>query len=159
QPCAVPTDRSPRSHLVFPAGGFPVAQACPDRAAPTGSRWSALPEERPGPGRRGLMASGASPASRQQGFPEGRGPGRVALAAGGRNRVLGPETLAAGGTHEPSRTAAGDSTTYSDRVDASRRRERGRRQVSLSGRTCPDCGRVVHDEFQKTITGRGVCPD
>jgi predicted kinase len=31
-------------------------------------------------------------------FPEGRGPGRVALAAGGRLRVVGPEALPAGGT-------------------------------------------------------------
>jgi RimJ/RimL family protein N-acetyltransferase len=84
--------------LVSPAGGFPVAQACPDRAAPTGSRWSALPDERPGPGRRGLMASGASPAARRPGFPERRGPGRAALAAGGQLRVLGPEALAAGGS-------------------------------------------------------------
>jgi hypothetical protein len=40
--------------------------------------------ERPAPGRRGLMASGASPAGRRQDFPERRGPGRVALAAGGQ---------------------------------------------------------------------------
>lgn len=31
--------------------------------------------------------------------------------------------------------------------------------MSLSGRTCPDCGRVVHEEFQKTVTDREVCPD
>jgi hypothetical protein len=68
--------------------GFPVAQACPDRAAPPGSRWSATPAERPGPGRRGLVASGAPSASRQ-GSPERRGPGQVALAAGGEIRVVG----------------------------------------------------------------------
>src|SRR5262249_12464692 len=37
-------------------------------------------------------------ASRRQGFPECRGPGRVALAAGGRFRVVGAEPLPAGGT-------------------------------------------------------------
>jgi hypothetical protein len=70
--------------------GFPVAQACPDWAAPTGSRWSATLAERPGPGRRGLVAFGASPAGRRPGFPQRRGPGRVALAAGGQFRVVGP---------------------------------------------------------------------
>jgi len=51
--------------------GFPVAQACPDRAAPAWSRWSAPPDERPGPGRRGLVASGARRvASGGRGIPE-----------------------------------------------------------------------------------------
>jgi hypothetical protein len=81
--------------------GFPVAQACPDRATPIGSRWSATLAERPGPGRRGLLASGASPASRRHGFPARRGPGRAALAAGGRIRIVGPEALPAGGIANP----------------------------------------------------------
>jgi len=52
--------------------GYPVAQACPGRAAPTGSRWSAPLDDRPGPGWRGLMASGASPVSERRpvGYPE-----------------------------------------------------------------------------------------
>lgn len=31
--------------------------------------------------------------------------------------------------------------------------------MGLSGRTCPDCGRRVSKPFEKTITGREVCPD
>src|SRR6266498_5619806 len=37
----------------------PVAQVSPDRAALAWSRWSAPPDVRPGPGERGLVASGA----------------------------------------------------------------------------------------------------
>jgi hypothetical protein len=61
---------------------YPVAQACPDRAAPTGSRWSAPLADRPGPGRRGLMASGASPVSERRpvGYPER--PARLEVAKG-----------------------------------------------------------------------------
>jgi hypothetical protein len=39
-------------------------------------------------------------------FPERRGPGRVAPAAGGRIRVLGPQALAAGGIAVPGAAAA-----------------------------------------------------
>ncbi|GIH19673.1 hypothetical protein Raf01_78450 [Rugosimonospora africana] len=31
--------------------------------------------------------------------------------------------------------------------------------MALSGRRCPDCGRVVRAEFESTVTGRKVCPD
>ncbi|GAB7044465.1 MULTISPECIES: hypothetical protein [Catenuloplanes] len=31
--------------------------------------------------------------------------------------------------------------------------------MGLSGRDCPDCGRRVREPFEKTITGREVCPD
>jgi hypothetical protein len=31
--------------------------------------------------------------------------------------------------------------------------------MGLSARECPDCHRSVRDPFQKTITGREVCPD
>ena len=31
--------------------------------------------------------------------------------------------------------------------------------MGLSGRDCPDCGRRVGEPFEKTITGREVCPD
>lgn len=31
--------------------------------------------------------------------------------------------------------------------------------MGLSGRNCPDCGRRVSEPFEKTITGREVCPD
>ena len=31
--------------------------------------------------------------------------------------------------------------------------------MGLSGRKCPDCGRSVREPFEKTITGREVCPD
>jgi ribosomal protein S27AE len=31
--------------------------------------------------------------------------------------------------------------------------------MGLSGRNCPDCGRRVRKPFEKTITGREVCPD
>jgi len=31
--------------------------------------------------------------------------------------------------------------------------------MGLSGRDCADCGRRVREPFQKTITGREVCPD
>jgi len=82
--------------LLLLVAGFPVAQVSPGRAASAGSEWSTS-LERPGPGRRGLVASGAPSASRPRAFPERRGPGRVALAAGGRIRVAGPEALPAGG--------------------------------------------------------------
>jgi hypothetical protein len=98
--------------------GFPVAQACPDRAAPAGSSWSATPAERPGPGRRGLVASGAPSARQRRGFPERRGPGRVALAAGGRFRVVGPEALPAGGTVLAGRR--GTRSSYRSRFRADR---------------------------------------
>ena len=78
--------------LLLLVAGFPVAQVSPGRAASAGSEWSTS-LERPGPGRRGLVASGAPSASRPRAFPERRGPGRVALAAGGRIRVVGPEAL------------------------------------------------------------------
>ncbi|GGN49528.1 ribosomal protein S27AE [Actinoplanes campanulatus] len=31
--------------------------------------------------------------------------------------------------------------------------------MGLSGRDCPDCGRSVREPFEKTVTGREVCPD
>ena len=31
--------------------------------------------------------------------------------------------------------------------------------MGLSARECPDCHRNVRDPFEKTITGRNVCPD
>jgi hypothetical protein len=31
--------------------------------------------------------------------------------------------------------------------------------MGLSARECPDCRRRVTDPFEKTITGREVCPD
>jgi hypothetical protein len=31
--------------------------------------------------------------------------------------------------------------------------------MGLSGRDCPDCGRRVKEPFEKTVTGRRVCPD
>jgi ribosomal protein S27AE len=31
--------------------------------------------------------------------------------------------------------------------------------MGLSGRDCPDCGRRVRKPFEKTVTGRAVCPD
>jgi hypothetical protein len=31
--------------------------------------------------------------------------------------------------------------------------------MGLSARECPDCHRKVRDSFQKTTTGREVCPD
>jgi hypothetical protein len=31
--------------------------------------------------------------------------------------------------------------------------------MALSGRRCPDCGQRVTRPFEKTITGREVCPD
>jgi len=31
--------------------------------------------------------------------------------------------------------------------------------MGLSARECPDCRRRVRDPFEKTITGREVCPD
>ncbi|WP_027344299.1 hypothetical protein [Hamadaea tsunoensis] len=31
--------------------------------------------------------------------------------------------------------------------------------MALSSRLCPDCGRRVRTPFQKTLTGREVCPD
>ena len=31
--------------------------------------------------------------------------------------------------------------------------------MGLSGRDCPDCGRRVSEPFEKTVTGREVCPD
>jgi hypothetical protein len=31
--------------------------------------------------------------------------------------------------------------------------------MGLSGRDCSDCGRSVREPFEKTITGREVCPD
>jgi hypothetical protein len=31
--------------------------------------------------------------------------------------------------------------------------------MGLSSRTCPDCRRQIRVPFQKTITGRDVCPD
>ena len=31
--------------------------------------------------------------------------------------------------------------------------------VGLSGKKCPDCGRLARLPFQETITGRLVCPD
>ena len=80
------------------SAGFPVAQVSPDRAAPTGSRL-----ERPA-GRttwtRWARSGGlwCAIGERSAGFPERRGPGQVALAAGGRIRVVGPEALPAGGT-------------------------------------------------------------
>ncbi len=85
--------------------GFPVAQVLPDQAAPGRSRWSAPPDERPGPAGRGLVAFGASLVSRRRSFPERRGPGRVALAAGGVIRVVGPEALPAGGKRRLSERA------------------------------------------------------
>ncbi|MCI4066164.1 hypothetical protein MRQ36_27895 [Micromonospora sp. R77] len=30
--------------------------------------------------------------------------------------------------------------------------------MGLSGRQCPDCARRVREPFEKTITGREVCP-
>jgi len=56
--------------------------------------------ERPGPGGRGLVAFGARRVAmrRRPGIPECPGPGRVALVAEGRIRVVGPEALPAGGT-------------------------------------------------------------
>jgi len=30
--------------------------------------------------------------------------------------------------------------------------------MGLSGRDCPDCRRRVREPFEKTITGREVCP-
>jgi len=76
----------------FPAAGFPVAQARPCRAASTRSRRSTLT----GWTRSGSLrcVTGDQPPA----FPERRGPGRVALAAGGRIRVVGREALPAGGT-------------------------------------------------------------
>jgi hypothetical protein len=55
--------------------------------------------ERPGPGGRGLVAFGArwAAASWRPCFQSARVPGRVALAAGGQFRVVGPEALPAGG--------------------------------------------------------------
>jgi hypothetical protein len=32
-------------------------------------------------------------------------------------------------------------------------------RMGLSSRNCPDCGRSVRVPFEKTITGRDVCPD
>ena len=31
--------------------------------------------------------------------------------------------------------------------------------MGLSSRDCPDCGRSIRAPFEKTITGREVCPD
>jgi hypothetical protein len=31
--------------------------------------------------------------------------------------------------------------------------------MAFGGRDCPDCGRRVREPFEKTITGREVCPD
>ncbi len=31
--------------------------------------------------------------------------------------------------------------------------------MALSGKECPDCGRVVRAKFEETVTGRRVCPD
>ena len=31
--------------------------------------------------------------------------------------------------------------------------------MGLSARECPDCHRRVREPFQKTVTGREVCPD
>ena len=31
--------------------------------------------------------------------------------------------------------------------------------MERSARECPDCHREVRDSFEKTITGREVCPD
>jgi hypothetical protein len=31
--------------------------------------------------------------------------------------------------------------------------------MALSGVECPDCCRVIRDEFEQTVTGRRVCPD
>jgi len=31
--------------------------------------------------------------------------------------------------------------------------------MGRSARECPDCHREVRDSFEKTITGREVCPD
>lgn len=31
--------------------------------------------------------------------------------------------------------------------------------MGLSTRECPDCHRRVREPFQKTVTGREVCPD
>lgn len=31
--------------------------------------------------------------------------------------------------------------------------------MGLSGRDCPDCGRRVRRPFERTVTGREVCPD
>jgi hypothetical protein len=31
--------------------------------------------------------------------------------------------------------------------------------MAFSGRDCPDCARNVREPFEKTITGREVCPD
>ncbi|GAB2605644.1 hypothetical protein Aab01nite_00340 [Paractinoplanes abujensis] len=31
--------------------------------------------------------------------------------------------------------------------------------MAFGGRDCPDCRRRVREPFQKTVTGREVCPD
>src|SRR6266508_2974124 len=77
--------------------GVPVAQVSPDRAAPAASRWSAPPDVRPGPGWRGLVASGAPSAS----SPGRRRPGPVRRAGGPTRRRHCPCGLSRYAPHGP----------------------------------------------------------
>ena len=139
---AIDTRSTPQPLPNFASGsvhglcGHPVAQASLSLAAPAGARWST-------PRLTDLAPAGAvwqppvrDVSSGHPASPSRPGPGRVALAAGGPFRVVGPEALPAGGISRPACTCGVAEQCQTDRSDIGVhfRKEGGKRTAAAARR-------------------------